>query len=158
MYTGLIFPLILQLAGVIVIIAEIILPSGGILTILAVGIFGFSLYKVFTSVSLSAGLVFVIADIIIIPVIVYIGLKLLAKSPFTLTKTLAKEEGVSSQSPELSKYPGMEGTAVTDLRPSGIAMINGQRLDVVTRGEYIEKSVSIIVQAVTGNQIIVTKK
>jgi membrane-bound serine protease (ClpP class) len=69
-----------------------------------------------------------------------------------------KEEGVQSQSPELEMYLGMEGFAATDLRPSGVAFIDGKRLDVVSRGEYLEKASNIVVIAVTGNQIIVSKK
>jgi membrane-bound serine protease (ClpP class) len=39
-----------------------------------------------------------------------------------------------------------------------MAIIDGKRVDVVTRGEYIEKDSAIMVIAVTGNQIIVRKK
>ena len=42
--------------------------------------------------------------------------------------------------------------------PAGKAIINGKRVDVVTRGEYLEKNTAIIVIEVTGNQIIVRKK
>ena len=49
----------------------------------------------------------------------------------------------------------MEGVAVTDLRPSGMAMIDNKRVDVVTRGEYIEKNTELTVHSVSGNQIIV---
>ena len=83
---------------------------------------------------------------------------MLARSPATLRKTLSRQEGVSSQSPELVRYIDMQGTAVTILRPAGMALIDGKRVDVVTRGEYIEKDAAIIVTAVTGNQIIVRKK
>jgi len=107
---------------------------------------------------MSAGVAFVAADIILIPVLVIVGLKLLAKSPVTLRKTLSSEEGVSSQSPELDSFIGKEGTAVTNLRPAGIAVINDRRVDVVTRGEYIDKESAIAVHAVTGNQIIVRIK
>jgi membrane-bound serine protease (ClpP class) len=158
MNESLLFSIILQLAGVVVIIAEIILPSGGILSILAVGVFGYSLFLVFNDVSKIAGLVFVAADLVLIPVLVIVGLKLLARSPAALRKTLSQEEGISSQPSELANYIDMEGTAVTDLRPAGMAVINGKRVDVVTRGEYLEKDSAIHVTAVTGNQIIVRKK
>ncbi|MEE8553994.1 MAG: NfeD family protein [Desulfobacterales bacterium] len=158
MNESLLFSIILQLAGVVVIIAEIILPSGGILSILAVGVFGYSLFIVFNDISKIAGLVFVAADIVLIPVLVIVGLKLLARSPAALRKTLSQEEGISSQPSELANYFDMEGTAVTDLRPAGISVINGKRVDVVTRGEYIEKDSVIHVTAVTGNQIIVREK
>jgi len=152
------FPIILQLVGVGVIIAEIILPSGGILAIAALGVFGYSLFIVFKEISVTIGFFFVTADLILIPVLVIVGLKLLARSPVTLRKTLSREEGVSSQSSELENYVGTRGNAVTDLRPAGIAVINGKRVDAVTRGEYLEKNTAIIVTAVTGNQIVVRKK
>ena len=151
-------PIILQLVGVVVIIAEIILPSGGILSIVALSVFGYSLYIAFSEISKTVGFAFVAADLVLIPVLVIVGLKLLARSPVTLRKTLSRKEGVSSQSSELGSYIDMQGTAVTDLRPAGKAVINGKRVDVVTRGEYLEKDSAIIVIAVTGNQIIVRKK
>ena len=151
-------PIILQLVGVVVIISEIILPSGGILSILAAGVFGYSLFIAFNDISTHAGIAFVIADVILIPVLVIVGLKLLAKSPVTLRQTLSRNEGVSSQPSELDGYIQQEGTAVTDLRPAGMAIINDKRVDVVTRGEYLDKGARILVTAVTGNQIIVRKK
>jgi len=158
MNDSLFLPIILQLAGVVVIIAEIIIPSGGILSIVALGVFGYSLFIVFNEISMTIGFAFVAADLILIPVLVIVGLKLLARSPATLRKTLSRKEGVSSQSSELESYVGTQGNAVTDLRPAGIAVINGKRVDVVTRGEYLDKDSAIIVTAVTGNQIIVRKK
>jgi membrane-bound ClpP family serine protease len=158
MNDSLFLPIILQLVGVVVIIAEIIIPSGGILSIAALGVFGYSLFIVFNEISMTIGFSFVAADLILIPVLVIVGLKLLARSPVTLRKTLSRKEGVSSQSSELESYVGMQGNAVTDLRPAGIAVINGKRVDVVTRGDYLEKDSAIIVTTVTGNQIIVRKK
>lgn len=153
----LLLPIILQIAGVVVIIAEIILPSAGILSIVALSVFGYSLFIVFSKISTGVGFIFVAADIVIIPVLVIVGLKLLVRSPVTLRKTLSREEGVSSQALELESYKGMQGVAVTDLRPSGTAVINKKRVDVAARGEYIEKDSSIIVTSVTGNQIVVKK-
>jgi membrane-bound ClpP family serine protease len=151
-------PIFLQLVGILVVIAEIIIPSGGILAILATGLFGYSLYLVFTYISSSAGVAFIIADVILIPILVYFGLQFLAKSPVTLRKRLSKKDGVTSQSLDQNEYLGRVGLAISDLRPSGIAIIDEQRLDVVTRGEYLEKQTEIIVIAVRGNQIVVKQK
>jgi membrane-bound serine protease (ClpP class) len=148
-------PVVLQLAGVLIIIAEIILPSGGLLSLVAVGLFGYSLFIVFHDISTMAGTYFVLADLIIIPTLLALGLKILARSPATLRETLSSESGVVSQSPELESFMGREGKSVTDLRPGGTAIIDDKRLDVVSRGEYIEKDSNLIVVEVTGNQIIV---
>ncbi|MCP4687504.1 MAG: serine protease, partial [Desulfobacterales bacterium] len=130
-------PILLQLLGVVVIVSEVILPSAGVLSVLAAGLFGYSLYLVFTNVSTFAGSLFLAADLILIPILVIYALKLLARSPATLRKTLSKKEGVLSQAPDLEKYLDLPGVAVTDLRPAGVARVDGRRLDVVSRGEYV---------------------
>jgi membrane-bound serine protease (ClpP class) len=47
------------------------------------------------------------------------------------------------------------GTAFTQLRPSGTATINGERVDVVTEGGLIERGTAIKVVAVEGARIVV---
>lgn len=156
--TGLTYPVVLQIVGVGIIIAEIVIPSGGIISIMAALVFGYSLYIVFTGFSPGVGMAFVMADMVIIPVLVYVGLRLLAKSPVTLRATLSSEQGIVSQSPGLEAYVGKNGVAKSDLRPAGIAIIDEKRVDVVTRGEYIQRDTPIVVHSVTGNQIIVREK
>jgi membrane-bound serine protease (ClpP class) len=54
--------------------------------------------------------------------------------------------------PELLNGTGM---AVTQLRPSGVANINGQRVDVVTEGGLIERGTPVRVVTVEGSRIVV---
>ena len=150
-------PLILQVIGIIIIIAEIILPSGGILSVLAISTLGFSLFKAF-SISSNIGMIFLIADIIMVPLLVLLGLKLLAKSPVTLRKTLSKKEGVVSQKESMDQLLNASGIALTDLRPAGSIRIDKKKIDAVTQGEYIDKDTLVHVIEVTGNQIIVKEK
>jgi len=152
---GITLPVILQFVGVLIIIAEIILPSGGLLSLLAAGVIGYSLYFVFNNVSVETGMIFVLADVIILPVSVIIGLKLLAESPATLKAELSSGNGVVSQAPGLEDIIGEKGKTLSILRPSGSARIKGKRVDVVSRGEFIDKDKEILVISVTGNQIIV---
>jgi membrane-bound serine protease (ClpP class) len=58
---------------------------------------------------------------------------------------------------ELEKRELLNGTgeALSDLRPSGTARINGQRVDVVTEGGFIEQGAKIKVIAVEGSRIVV---
>ncbi|MCF8024913.1 MAG: serine protease [Desulfobacteraceae bacterium] len=152
-----IVPVILQIAGVAVLLAEVMLPSGGLLTIIAAGCLGYSLYMVFSGISVFTGMVFVMADIVILPVILIAGLKLLARSPFALKSELSSKSGYASYNEKTSDYLGKEGTAATNLRPAGTALIEGKRVDVVTRGDYIEKGSRIKVNAVEGGRIVVKK-
>jgi membrane-bound serine protease (ClpP class) len=153
-----IVPIILQFLGVVVLIAEFLIPSAGLLSIVSVGLFGYSLFLVFTDVSTNAGIVFLGADLLVIPVLVIVGLKLLAQSPLALRRTLSSQEGVTSQSAGLAALIGKEGDAISLLRPAGIAEIDGKRYDVVSKGDFIEKGARVVVDAVTGNQIVVRKR
>jgi membrane-bound serine protease (ClpP class) len=50
---------------------------------------------------------------------------------------------------------GQEGITISALRPSGAAMIGDRRVDVVTRGEFVERDAPIRIAEVHGQRIIV---
>ena len=59
---------------------------------------------------------------------------------------------------EYSRYMGTIGTAYTTLRPSGkIKTENGELLDVVTPGEFIDRGEKVVVIAIDMNRIVVDK-
>jgi membrane-bound serine protease (ClpP class) len=47
------------------------------------------------------------------------------------------------------------GVAITQLRPSGAAFINGKRVDVITEGALIDQGASVQVVAVRGMRVVV---
>ncbi len=149
------FPVILQVLGALVLIAEFVLPSAGILTVIAASLIGYSLYMVFTGISTFAGYMFILADIFVLPAVVFAGFKLMAASPVTLKTSLSRAAGYSSQAEILSGWLNKTGEAITDLRPAGTARIDGKRVDVVSRGEYISKGSLIRVTTVEGNRVVV---
>jgi len=53
---------------------------------------------------------------------------------------------------------GKAGKALTALRPSGTVLIEGNRFDVITDGEFVSKDSEIEVVKVEGNRIIVVNK
>jgi membrane-bound serine protease (ClpP class) len=59
---------------------------------------------------------------------------------------------IGAEKPELLHQTG---TAFTQLRPSGTALINGRRVDVVTEGSLIEKGTPIKVVALEGMRVVV---
>lgn len=148
---------LLQIAGIGVLMAEIILPSMGVLTVLALSLLAYSIYMVFTQISTAAGFLFLAADLVVVPVAIIAGFKWMARSPVTLRTSLSRKAGVSSQSEDLENALGKTGTAATDLRPSGTAIVEKKRIDVVTRGEYVDKGAEIVVIAVGGNRVVVRR-
>lgn len=59
---------------------------------------------------------------------------------------------IGAERPELLNQTG---TAYTNLRPSGTAIINGQRVDVVTEGSLIERGTPIKVVQIEGMRVVV---
>ncbi|SCY72742.1 NfeD family protein [Desulfoluna spongiiphila] len=147
--------IVLQLLGVAAIIAEFIIPSFGLISVVAAALFVLSVYMVFTEVSTQMGYALLVADIFLVPAAVFVGAKVLEHSPVTLKKQLKSDDGATSQKIGLDHFLGLEGKAITDLRPSGVALLGEERIDVVTRGEYIEKESAITVISVTANSVIV---
>jgi len=54
-----------------------------------------------------------------------------------------------------SDLHGKTGTAMSDLRPAGIARIGDERVDVVSDGDYIPSGATILVRHVEGNRVTV---
>ena len=73
---------------------------------------------------------------------------------FVLSEAEESVKGFSSHT-RLEELVGAEGIALTTLRPSGTAEINGKRVDVVTESEYVEKGKKIKVLSVEGIRIVV---
>ena len=72
-----------------------------------------------------------------------------------LNTRMRKESGYTSQDLDLETLIGGRGEALSDLHPSGIAKIEGRRLDVVSSGAYITKGSPIVVSKVNSNRIVV---
>ena len=152
-----ILPILLQILGILVVVVEIFIPSLGVLMAIALGLLLYSIYLVFTTISSFAGMVFLGMDLLAVPFLLILGMKILAVSPLSLKNRLSSKNGVVSQTTSPKEYMNRQGSAITDLRPSGIALIEGKRVDVVTDGDYVEANTPVIVTGVAGNQIIVEK-
>lgn len=164
-----VFEILLFIAGVVLLALEIfVIPGFGI-----AGIGGILL--ILTGIFLSLLSDFPIVDgEMVMYAIIQLALSLVASIALIaiLWKTLPKTKMFhdlilsSSETTELGyiSNPGytsllnMEGKALTDLRPSGTAIINDSRVDVVTFGNYIEKGTSIVVKQVEGMRVVVEKK
>jgi len=88
-------------------------------------------------------------------------LRLLPRLPFgrrlVLETELTAREGFAS-APETDRaWLGKRGIAASTLRPAGIADIEGERVDVVSDGEFIGAGDPITVVRVDGNRIVVQR-
>ena len=64
----------------------------------------------------------------------------------------------TTRSTTIGEPASMKSPSVTTLRPAGIAKINGNLVDVVTEGDFIDAGSPIVVLRVVGGRNIVRKR
>ncbi|HZG84692.1 NfeD family protein [Paenibacillus sp.] len=146
----------LFVAGIALLVLELFIPSFGILGILG-------------SASLIAGVVLAAYDtgdaLRSLGIAAFVGAAIAAVfvryfkhrgvwNRFILRDALKTEEGYVSHETR-KELVGQNGTAATPLRPSGIALVGGQRIDVVTNGEFIPAGADVAVVDVDGMRVVV---
>jgi len=94
-------------------------------------------------------------------VIILVALRFLPKfTPFqrlVLSTTEDVKNGFRSAPGEYASLLGKEGIAITLLRPAGTAMIEGEKVSVVTEGDFIEQNSRVRVTKVEGYRIVVER-
>lgn len=142
--------------GLAFIVAELLFPSLGLLSLLATACIVGALAVAFAQ-STSAGINFLLAVAVLVPVTMMLGFKLFPKSPMgkrMVAPGLSFASRASVDERDLA-LAGREGIVESALRPTGIARIEGRRVDVVTRGELIEPGARVRVLEVSGNRVVV---
>jgi membrane-bound serine protease (ClpP class) len=71
-----------------------------------------------------------------------------------LRNGMTQAEGYISAAPR-ADLVGKDGVALTDLRPAGTATIAGERVDVVTEGEYLNQGTAVRVVRSEGYRLVV---
>ena len=157
--TGLsIFVLLLFIGGLALIGLEMFVPGGivgtvGIITVV---------YAIIYVNKPTYYIAFILVVSLILAVILYyvnrnvLHKKLIFLDRLVLNDSISTEDGyVASES--RVELVGQILKAYTDLRPAGVAILDNEKLDVVTDGDFIEKGNDIEVIRVEGMRIVVKK-
>ncbi|MBQ5783714.1 MAG: NfeD family protein [Bacteroidales bacterium] len=133
-----------------------IIPGLGVAGVLGLGAIAGSCYLSFANISTTAGIMIILINIILATIVVMLTLRKKTWKRFSLDTNIdakidtpIKEKGVSV---------GDTGTAITRLAPSGTAVINGNTLEVTTRGTLIDPQKSIEVTEISNNKVYVKEK
>jgi membrane-bound serine protease (ClpP class) len=140
----------LFIIGLTAITIELFIP-GAIVGICGVGCVIASIIFAYLHVSNLLGHLLLGIGICFIPVFFILWYKLLTN----MFAVKASEKGFSSAKDKLDDLLSAEGVAITTLRPSGTANINGKKVDVVSEGVMILKNTKIKVTDVKGNRVVV---
>jgi len=139
-------------------LAEVFVPSGGLISICAllclVG--GVAL---FFNHSMMAGYVGIGVAIVTIPTVVILAYKYFPMSRFGKSVTLTpSEREIGDAIPDNERLHGLlgkTGVVLTPLRPVGMCDFSGQRVECVAESGYVDKDIKVEVVRVQGTQLTV---
>lgn len=147
---------LLLIIGIGLIVSEFFV-SGGILGLIGAGAVIGSLFMSGYDVgqmSWSISIAFIIAIAAAFILFKVIGLEKGIFRHIVLRESLSTDLGYVS-SDNKDELVGVEGITLTALRPAGTALINDERMDVVSEGGFLEKDTNVKVVQVEGTRIVV---
>ena len=144
--------------GFILIVLEIlVIPGVNIFGVLGFITLGGGIYYAYNNLSsLEANLILLIS-VVSGSILVWRFIKSGAWKRFVLENQEDKTSGFQSADESLKILEGKTGTSLTMLRPAGKAEIEGQKIDVVSEGNFIDSNSEIKVLKVEGSRVVVRK-
>jgi len=154
----LVFAIFLYFACAALIIAEVFVPSGGLISICALACL-IGGVAIFFHHSATAGWVGIGVAVVMIPVVLIIAYKIFPKTRFgravILTPPQRQKGDAVPDTDELKELLGAVGFVITPLRPVGMCDFSGQRVECVAESGYVDKGKKIKVIHVEGTQLTV---
>lgn len=155
-----IWSVVLMLAGMMLIVLEIFIPSGGIIGLLSFGCVTASIGLAFFHYGSDAGFASILLALLTVPAVVVAALKLLPKTPMG-RRLLLGDPSMEDVLPDDEKLVGLKaligktGTAKSKMLPSGSVEIDGRIYDAVSEGMPIDPEQPVRVVSVRTNRVIV---
>ena len=147
---------ILMLVGIGLLVFEMVIPGFGVPGIL--GIITLGAGFLLLGATLEQGLLLAVIVAAVLCVALVICLMTANKGRLEKSRLALRDVALSPDAAgenDLNRFLGRTGQAHTDLRPSGIGVFDGEKLNVVSDGEFIAKGEAIQVRSVAGNRVVV---
>jgi membrane-bound serine protease (ClpP class) len=154
----LIFAVFLYFACAVLIVAEVFVPSGGLISICAIACLVGGIV-IFFQYSVIAGWIGIGIAAIMIPSVLVVAYKIFPKTRFgksvTLTPPERRQGDAIPDTDRLKELLGAEGVVLTPLRPVGMCDFSGQRLECVAESGYVDNGKKVKVINVESTQLTV---
>src|SRR3954453_7356309 len=152
------WPSLFLVLGLLLLIVEVFIPSGGLIGICSVACLILCLWYAFSE-SLVMGATFMLVDLVALPLTAMGAFSLWSRSPlgrkFFLQPPAPDEIDVSHTDRHLEHLVDQTGRALTPLRPCGNIEIEGRRVDGLAEEGFLPAGCMVRVLRVRSGQLIV---
>lgn len=144
-------------AGLIVLVADVFLPSHGILTVVSLGLLAYGVYLTF-GLSPAAGFTSIGGLLVVVPSILFVAVRNWHRTPIGRrisppNPVLAESDRMPVES--LRALVGVRGRSVTPLRPVGVCLIDGQRLECMSENGMLSANTPVEVVRLADRTLVV---
>jgi membrane-bound ClpP family serine protease len=154
------YAIALLVAFYLLMVAEFLLPTGGVLGTSAVAVLIAAIVIAFSH-SMIAGIGVILFVLVTTPLVLFgmlrawphtpIGRRMLNRRPGELASVPPKR--TTSRGTPIDQLIDEVGTAKTDLLPSGMVMIDGEKIDAVSIGMPIDAGTKVVVTSVDAGRV-----
>ncbi len=150
--------LLLYFACAALLVAEVFVPSGGLLTLMALAFLAIGIFLFFKQ-SAVVGWTGVIMAALLIPTVLGLSYRIFPKTRFGRAVTLEPPQrprgDAIPDARELAELDGKTGLVVKPLRPVGICDFCGRKVECVAQNGYVDIGTSVTVIRIEGTQVTV---
>jgi len=146
---------VLVLIGCALVVLEVFIPSGGLISFLAVVALVGGIAMAFRQ-NVATGMGFMVVTVIAVPTVVGLAFKYWPRTPMgkAFLGELAHDGELVPEDPR-RELVGRVGIATSKMLPSGGVQIDGKTIDAISQGMAIEPGQAVVVVEVKGNRVLV---
>ncbi len=150
-----VWAIILMLIGCGLVVMEVFIPSGGLLSFLSAVAIVASVVMAFRR-DTTAGLGFIVITLVAVPAVIGLAFKYWPMTPMgkAFLGELQTQDELKPADPR-RELVGRVGVAKSKMLPSGSVWVDGRLIDAVTQGEAIDAGQAVVVVEVRGNRVVV---
>jgi len=154
----LLFAVFLYVVCAALIVAEVLIPSAGLLSTcsLACLVGGIAIFFRHSAV---AGWIGVVVAVLMVPSLLALAYRILPKTRFgkrvILSPPVRQRGDAIADAPELAQLIGRTGRVLTTMRPVGMCDFEGRRVECVAENGYLQNDKKVKVIRVEGTQVTV---
>lgn len=156
----LIWSILLLIVALALVVLELFVPSGGVISVLAAAAAIGSIIVAFTG-GLQQGTIMLIVTVVLVPVVLASAVRWWPHTPIGRLVLVTPPDDPDDVLPDTDEYRGLRplvgklGTAKSKMLPSGAVAIDGRNYDAVTEGMPIDPGQAVRVIDVRTNRIVV---
>ncbi len=151
--------LVFQAVGIALFVAEIFLPSHGVLTLLSLASLAGGIYAAF-QYSLTLGYLSLLLSLLLVPTLAVTAVKVwprtfIGRRVAPPNRPFSRDESPASGEDEFRRLVGQTGLTLTPLRPVGACDFGGRRVECLAESGMIDRQVRVVAIDVQGRSLVV---